>query len=287
MSSKLHLSNHKAGFTLIELLVVIAIIAILAAILFPVFAQARGKARQAACQSNMKQIGLGITMYAQDYDETLPMASSYGTFNTQVPQQIASYVQRVNGFSGNTDGIWRCPSDDVRPTSNGAATPDNHVHQTYTPTICTPARRPSTGGEVTAVTALWDDVPVTDGSTWAFVGKPIAGVSDPAGTLMMVETSHPESRLGANFLGTKRPYQAASGNYYAQNQTDLNGTTWMPGTGGWHNGGWNYVYADGHVKFSKPEATVGRGVGGNGRDANGGTCAWASPCGGWTLDPND
>jgi prepilin-type N-terminal cleavage/methylation domain-containing protein/prepilin-type processing-associated H-X9-DG protein len=60
------------GFTLIELLVVIAIIAILAAILFPVFAQARDKARSAACLSNTKQMGSAITMYAQDYDETLP-----------------------------------------------------------------------------------------------------------------------------------------------------------------------------------------------------------------------
>src|SRR5688500_11950554 len=60
------------GFTLIELLVVIAIIAILAAILFPVFAQAREKARQSVCLSNSKQIGMGATMYAQDYDDRLP-----------------------------------------------------------------------------------------------------------------------------------------------------------------------------------------------------------------------
>src|SRR4051812_47090369 len=64
--------RQQRGFTLIELLVVIAIIAILAAILFPVFAQAREKARAATCLSNCKQIALGASMYVQDYDETFP-----------------------------------------------------------------------------------------------------------------------------------------------------------------------------------------------------------------------
>ncbi len=63
----------RAGFTLIELLVVIAIIAILAAILFPVFASARENARKSACLSNMKQVGLGVMQYVQDYDERMPL----------------------------------------------------------------------------------------------------------------------------------------------------------------------------------------------------------------------
>src|SRR5258707_14483040 len=69
--ASLHAKNH-VGFTLIELLVVIAIIAILAAILFPVFAQARAKARQTSCLSNTRQISTAVLMYSQDYDETLP-----------------------------------------------------------------------------------------------------------------------------------------------------------------------------------------------------------------------
>jgi prepilin-type N-terminal cleavage/methylation domain-containing protein len=78
--SHLTKSQHKAirGFTLIELLVVIAIIAILAAILFPVFGRARENARRSSCQSNLKQLGLGILQYSQDYDERLPQAEIGG-----------------------------------------------------------------------------------------------------------------------------------------------------------------------------------------------------------------
>jgi prepilin-type N-terminal cleavage/methylation domain-containing protein len=76
-------SKSHSAFTLIELLVVIAIIAMLAAILFPVFGRARENARRSSCQSNLKQIGLGIMQYTQDYDERLP-ARVIG-----VPEQMA------------------------------------------------------------------------------------------------------------------------------------------------------------------------------------------------------
>ena len=99
------MQRHK-GFTLIELLVVIAIIAILAAILFPVFARAREKARQASCLSNTKQLVLGILMYAEDYSECLPMSRSYSTpGNTS---QVG-WVTIVEPYLKNTQ-IRQCPS---------------------------------------------------------------------------------------------------------------------------------------------------------------------------------
>jgi prepilin-type N-terminal cleavage/methylation domain-containing protein/prepilin-type processing-associated H-X9-DG protein len=89
----------KRGFTLIELLVVIAIIAILAAILFPVFAQAREKARQTACLSNCKQMALAVSMYAQDYDETLPTSGSNVANRGRWIYQIFPYVKNQDVYT--------------------------------------------------------------------------------------------------------------------------------------------------------------------------------------------
>jgi len=108
VKSKSSFVNRSNGFTLIELLVVIAIIAILAAILFPVFAQAREKARQTACLSNNKQIGTGLMMYVQDYDETYPCINR-GLITGNTTAYYMMWTSQVYPYIKNTD-VFQCPS---------------------------------------------------------------------------------------------------------------------------------------------------------------------------------
>ena len=155
--------NCKKAFTLIELLVVIAIIAILAAILFPVFAQAREKARQSACLSNIMQLGLALQMYTQDYDSMMypclgrgyPLKDDYGNtcpstngeWNARrVPMcslttPDAEAIQMNQAFTPyiKTQGIWFCPSDSFahhhtckQTIPNAAGIKDNFYDHYYT-----------------------------------------------------------------------------------------------------------------------------------------------------------
>jgi len=118
--------KHK-GFTLIELLVVIAIIAILAAILFPVFAQVREKARQISCVSNLKQIGLGILQFNEDYDEHFPMVDFIPTNGPELRwyQAVGPYIKNGStygdGYYNGAGGIWTCPDLSVPQPGNYGA----------------------------------------------------------------------------------------------------------------------------------------------------------------------
>jgi prepilin-type N-terminal cleavage/methylation domain-containing protein len=112
-----HQQHRQSGFTLIELLVVIAIIAILAAILFPVFARARENARRASCMSNVKQMGLGVMMYVQDYDEKYPPSyispapgpSPDGQGSSVWSTSLWVWQQLIYPYTKSSQ-IYRCPS---------------------------------------------------------------------------------------------------------------------------------------------------------------------------------
>ncbi len=116
-----------AGFTLIELLVVIAIIAILAAILFPVFAKAREKARQIACASNLKQISLGLLQYTQDNDETLPQCY-HGNINTSDTTGDYKWMDAIYPYVKST-AVFNCPDD---PFPGGTVGPARYQYESGT-----------------------------------------------------------------------------------------------------------------------------------------------------------
>ena len=170
----------RKGFTLIELLVVIAIIAILAAILFPVFARARDKARQASCQSNLKQIGLSIMMYAQDYDETLPaFRFDYGGDSSA---RYFGFFDAVGPYTQNVD-IYICPSG----------------HEAFS---WERTNLPHSSGFYGTSINLSYSTPYPTGSVWRYSsGRSLAETHRPAETIMMVESTNPYLGTGVGHLG--------------------------------------------------------------------------------------
>lgn len=123
-------SRGSAAFTLIELLVVIAIIAILAAILFPVFAQAREKARQATSLSNAKQLTLGVLQYIQDYDESLPFAGSAASFSGEASRTAGTteWQESIYPYVKN-EGVYRVANDPTRQNANTGAPTHNRTSE--------------------------------------------------------------------------------------------------------------------------------------------------------------
>jgi prepilin-type N-terminal cleavage/methylation domain-containing protein/prepilin-type processing-associated H-X9-DG protein len=153
----------RKGFTLIELLVVIAIIAILAAILFPVFAKAREKARQSSCLSNVKQIGIAVLSYVQDNDEMMPSTwfgpTAYpGAY--QWPQACAPYIKNWQ--------IFLCPSDTGRTMVANNGAPGSTLSFSFSVAYYS-------GSGVAGVSANGPN------------GKALSSLQDPSGTIIMAD----------------------------------------------------------------------------------------------------
>jgi prepilin-type N-terminal cleavage/methylation domain-containing protein/prepilin-type processing-associated H-X9-DG protein len=247
----------RRGFTLIELLVVIAIIAILAAILFPVFAQAREKARGAACLSNLKQLGLGIMMYSQDHDEYFPFGYCYTLPDTTY---LWYWQDAVRPYVKN-EQVYTCPS------ANG------HTVVTSTPdwaapgTVMRPPGAPDPlyldyisnsawgfedgdvfGGVNFSRNAGGTLGPMQNG--WGSPNQSLAAVEDVAGTILVFD-----ARQGYSEIWMHRQTDA----YY--NATGQCSFSWdQPAAADSelckeghidkrHTGGFNAAYADGHAKF--------------------------------------
>ncbi len=208
------------GFTLIELLVVIAIIAILAAILFPVFARAREKARQNSCLSNVKQLTLGVIMYANDYDEYMPYSISSWFSAPSWRSAIYPYVKNLQ--------IFQCPS---RPNAGIAA--GGGVEYVPGSTAQFPRSygiNADTGYEGISPSGILSSF----GGPW-YNGGPqcMAAMAVPAETLILGETWNDYFPYIGQGAGEACNNIAAS-----------------------HSGVGNYGFVDGHAKAMKPTATI-------------------------------
>ena len=251
--------QRSSGFTLIELLVVIAIIAILAAILFPVFAKVREKARQTQCASNLNQIGLAEVQYVQDYDQNY--SGSFRDFsidgvNPNHPR--VSYMEMLYPYTKSAQ-IYLCPdvASNAHMLNNSANDPNwnPNTYQTGTDYSYNGIGGPGWDGK------RWEQQLLgfsnVNGGTYDRAYTTDANVTAPSETIMLVDGA-------SNQNGNSGYY-----NLWRTDETDINGTFTAYGADGqddtWnghtdntgptpdhrHTDGFNILWYDGHVKFAK------------------------------------
>lgn len=246
MSIRYTVKSNKA-FTLIELLVVIAIIAILAAILFPVFAQAREKARATSCLSNQKQMGLGLMQYSQDYDENLPPAwfgwDEDENKRVNFPGKVR-WMDVAQPYVKNTQ-IFTCPDSNTKYVP----VPDNKIVNDIDPATGK-SYAEENGGYAMNVSFFGDPkahppTPIPDAGWAGNATRTLADIPDPAGTVYLMDFHNGWGSFQCVWAG-------GPGSWWEQPPVDNNANPPTLGVGGWlvalHQRRLNVAFCDGHVK---------------------------------------
>jgi len=232
----------KKGFTLIELLVVIAIIAILASILFPVFARARENARRSSCQSNLKQIGLGMMQYTQDYDERYP-SGVLGTQGSGWAGQTLPYIKSTQ--------IFACPSDDYPRTEKISYGASRGLLSTNNGIASATARLNSTAKTVMAFE--YRHFAMRDWSwaneTSAAAVNNVSPVGNGIDNTLTLDGANQNGFYATGVLGTQTVTPVTDTSIGGPNKW---GDGRFYGTGR-HLEGSNFLFADGHVKWLKSQ----------------------------------